>query len=76
MESLTTKAERDNKIMKLLKLDDIRHPIFSSDKGDLRLVLAKGGSAKDYFFILDAVPVGKEEQKKLMACYNGILFTV
>ncbi len=74
METLTQKAKRDNQLMKLLRVNDIRHIICHTDKGDFCLGLSKGGSAKDYRFILDAVPVSDKENNELLEIFQGILF--
>lgn len=76
MESLTLKARRDNQLMKLLKVSEIRHVICHTDKGDFCLTLVKGGAAKDYRFVLDAVPVEPKENKVLMGIFDGVLFTL
>ena len=76
MESLTTMAERDNIIMKLLRTTEIRHPIVGTDKGELWLSISKGQAARDYKFILDAVPVDPKVNKELLARFNGVYFTL
>lgn len=76
METLTKKAKIDNLAMTSLKLEEIRHVIAHTDKGDLCLMLRKGGSGRDYKFVLDAVPVEEEKNKELMSLFNGVLFTI
>ena len=76
MESLTIKAQRDNRIMKLLKLGEIRHIVANTDKGELTLCLRLGDKAKDYRFVLDAVPVSESDSKKLFNEYDGVLFNL
>lgn len=76
MESLTFKAERDNQIMKLLKVGEIRHTICNTDKGEFSLSLTKDGTGNDYRFILDAVPVEPKLNKQLLDIFNGVLFTL
>lgn len=74
MESLTLKADRDNQLMKLLKVNEIRHIVCHTDKGDFSLALSKGGGGADYRFILDAVPVETKLNKELLQIFNGVLF--
>jgi hypothetical protein len=76
IESLTTMAKRDNYLMKLMKLGEIRHVICHSDKGDFCLMLSKDGQAKDYRFVLDAVPVDNKTNKELLELFNGVLFNL
>lgn len=76
MESLKLKAERDNQLMKLLKVNEIRHVICHTDKGDFCLALSKGGIDKDYKFVLDAVPVEPKLNKELLGIFEGTLFTL
>lgn len=76
METLTKKAKTDNLVMTHLKLGEIRHIICHTDKGDLCLMLRKGGTGRDYKFVLDAVPVDEEKNKELMNLFNGVLFTI
>lgn len=76
MESLKDKAKKDNELMKLLKVGEIRHIVCHTDKGDFSLALTKDGSHKDYRFILDAVPVENKLNKQLLEIFNGMLFTL
>lgn len=76
METLKQKAERDNRLMKLLRVGEIRHIIAHTDKGDFCLSLPKDGKAKDYRFVLDAVPIEDKENKELLDIFENILFKV
>lgn len=76
MESLTIKAQRDNQLMRLLKVNEIRHIVCHTDKGDFCLALTKDGKDKDYRFILDAVPVESKLNKDLLKLFEGVLFTL
>lgn len=76
MESLTQKAQRDNQLMKLLRVSEIRHIVCHTDKGDFCLMLTKDGVAKDYRFVLDAVPVEPKLNKELITMFDGVLFTL
>lgn len=71
---LSLKSKIDNKVMTDLKLNEIRHVIAHTDKGDLCLMLRKDGAAKDYRFVLDAVPMSDEQNKELLDLFNGVLF--
>lgn len=66
IEKLNKLAVRDNKVMAKLKIDAIYHDIASTNKGELRLHLAKGETGKDYRFVLDAVPLEEKKSKELM----------
>lgn len=57
-------VKADNKIMQLLGVNEIRHYIADTNKGQLTFQLRKGET--EYEFVLDAVPVEKELQKELM----------
>ena len=74
MESLKLKAERDNQLMKLLKVSEIRHIICHTDKGDFALMLTR--DSKDYHFVLDAVPVDPKLNKELLKLFKGVLYTL
>lgn len=76
MKNLKEKAKIDNAIISALKLTEIRHIIAHTNKGDLCLMLPKDGLAKDYRFVLDAVPYDDKTNSELMALFNGILFTM
>ncbi len=76
MESLTDKAIRDNRLMKMLRVGEIKHIVCHTDKGDFCLSLKKDGNAKDYRFVLDAVPVEPKENKELLTMFNNILYTL
>lgn len=53
----------DNKIIEILKVTQIRHPLGWTDKGEFSLLLRKG--EKEYTFMVDAIPVDAEQGKKL-----------
>lgn len=54
----------DERIMKLLKVEYVAHPIVNTSKGLLSLVLRKGD--EKYHFVLDAVPLSEEQNAYLM----------
>lgn len=60
--------ERDNQIMEILKVRQLRHPLGWTDKGEFSLLIRKG--EKDYTFMLDAVPLDEEQTKKLKVLYE------
>lgn len=76
MKSLIEKSETDNMIMTLLGTSEIRHIIAHTNKGELSLMLPFKGTAEDYKFILDAVPLEAKDNKELIELFNGILFTL
>lgn len=63
-------AIKDNRLMLILKLTSVRHVVARTDRGDLSLGLEKGESGADYRFYLDTVPVGTEENQKLLALFG------
>lgn len=75
MFNLETKAKHDNLVMKALKVSEIRHLITGTDKGELYLMLRKGGTSKDYFFALDSVPVDRDVNKDLFNVFDGVIFS-
>lgn len=74
MIKLSEKARLDNRLMKALKVSEIRHILAQTDKGQLCLTLKSGGTVADYKFTLDAVPFDTKENKQLMEFYNGTLY--
>lgn len=76
MFNLNQWAKQDNLAMKVLKVNELRHIICTTDKGDLSMMLRKGGGENDYRFILDAVPCEDKQNKELLQLFNGILFTI
>ena len=62
---------KDNKIMAVAKVNEIRHVLAHTDKGDLTVGLNKGESVLQYRFFLDAVPFGDAENKELLNIFNG-----
>jgi len=71
MDQLKTKARHDNAIMRALKLSHISHAIAETSKGQLSLRLDYEGGAKDYHFVLDAVPVEKGKNEELIRLFYG-----
>lgn len=63
-------ARRDNKIMTLTKVNEIRHVLAHTDRGDLTVGLAKGLTDLEYRFYLDAVPFSVENNKQLLDIFN------
>ncbi len=67
MKEFDLKAKRDNKLMSVLKVNEISHIVASTDKGNLVVRLRKGEKGKDYRFVLDAVPFDDKVNKEIMA---------
>lgn len=67
-------AKKDNFIMNKLKVNEIRHMLAETNKGNLTLKLEKDGEAKDYRFVLDAVPFSDEDNTELLKAFKGILY--
>ena len=74
--SLKEMAKQDNMLMRALRLDEIRHILCHSDKGDIALMLRKGETERDYRFVLDSVPVDAEKNKELTKIFNNVIFTI
>ncbi len=64
MTTFNDKIKKDEKIMAVLGITEIRHLIAHTSKGELSLLLRK--DSKEYIFVLDAVPVDKDVNKELM----------
>ena len=60
------KALRDNKIMKVMKVNELRHFVGRTEKGELSYGIKKDQTGDDYQFYLDAVPVEKEQNDELI----------
>lgn len=76
MKTLKEKAKIDQAIMRIANVQEIRHVIAHTNKGDLCLMLCKGQSEKDYRFVLDAVPYDDQTNKDLMQMFAGVLFSI
>lgn len=61
-------AKFDNKLMDILKVTQIRHPLGWTDKGEFSLLLRKG--EKTYTYMLDTVPLEKEDSDKLIKLFK------
>ena len=72
--TLTKKADQDNALMHVLRINEIAHVLAQTDKGVLTLRLRKGETAKDYTFVLDSVPYTKDVNDKLLELFDGILW--
>jgi len=57
-------AKKDNLIIKELKVKEIRRLICNTNNGALELVIRKGETK--YFLTLDAIPLEKEQNDRLM----------
>ena len=62
------KIAKDTKIMKILKVSEIRYHIGSTNLGPIDLMLRYGES--DYHFLLDSTPIEKEENDKMLEIFN------
>lgn len=71
--TLAQRAIRDNDVMKVLKVEQLRHIVAHTNHGDLTLQLKKGQTEQDYIFVLDAVPCNAEQNKDLKILYKDIL---
>lgn len=73
-EKLNKLAKRDNQIMVVTKTSELTHSIAYTNLGDLRLRLPYQGTGKDYVFVMDAVPLDKEQNEQLFRLLENILF--
>lgn len=62
--------QKDKEIMLILKLKELRHVIAHTPMGEICLCLRF--DEDNYFFTLDAVPVEKERNEKLLKLYKPI----
>ena len=76
MLKLSEKAKVDNAVMRITKVSEIRHVIAHTSHGDLCLMLPFKGTAKDYRFVLDAIPFVDKENQELIELFNGYLYTI
>ena len=58
------KLKKDDQIMKILNVSEVRRYICGTDKGILELLIRKGQNS--YHLTLDSVPLDKETNKELM----------
>lgn len=58
------KLKKDDQIMKILKVSEVRRLICGTEKGMLELFIRKGEN--NYALSLDSVPLDKETNKELM----------
>lgn len=68
--NLMFNSQRDNTIMSIAKVNQLRHVLAHTDKGDLTVGLNKGQTDLEYAFFLDAVPMSKEQNKDLITIFN------
>lgn len=73
---LKERAKIDNIAMRIIKSSEIRYVIAHTNKGDLSLMLPFEGKETDYKFVLDAVPLDEEQNRKLLDLYDGVLFEI
>lgn len=74
MLTLSQMADRDNLIMKALKVSEVSSIIAKTNKGELTLRLKYEGTGNDYRFTLDAVPLEDKENKELLKLFEGLLY--
>lgn len=58
-------ATKDNRIMKLLGVTEIRHRVALTNHGELTLMLRLGEDESGYRYVLDAVPLDDEKNAEL-----------
>lgn len=72
-EKLEKLAQRDNFLMRVMKISQLSHIIAKTNRGDLVLQFPYEGKAEDYRFVLDAVPFSDEDNNKIMELLGGII---
>lgn len=60
--------DKENAIMRLLKVHEIRIPLYKTPLGDLEMKRQK--DSNEYIFTLDSVDLDKEKQKELKKLYE------
>lgn len=58
----------DQKTMFILKAKDIRHLVANTNLGPLEVKL--NPETNEYYFTLDCIPVGKEQNRDLLKLYG------
>lgn len=58
-------ATKDNRIMKLLGVTELRHLVAHTNHGELTLMIRLGEDEASYRYVLDAVPVSDEVNGEL-----------
>lgn len=71
--NLNLLCQRDQAMMRALKVDELKHVLCHTSKGVLTLNIRKGESERDYHFVLDAVPLTKEANKEMFEKFSPIL---
>lgn len=65
---LQKKLKTDERIMKLLKVSEIRYHIGTTNLGPIDLMLRYG--EQDYHFLLDSTPLEKERNDEMLKIFN------
>jgi hypothetical protein len=63
------RIKEDNKLMSILKVEEISRFVCDTNQGTLKLQLRKGDTK--YRFILDAVPLEEEQNNEVMELLYG-----
>ena len=65
---IKSKIEKDQKIMKLLKVSELRYHIGSTNLGPIDLMIRY--DEETYQFLLDSTPLEKEKNDKMLEYFN------
>lgn len=68
MEKMLQKIKKDQKIMKLLKVSELRYHIGTTNLGPIDLLLRFG--EEEYTFLLDSSPLDKEKNEEMLTLFN------
>jgi len=68
MDKTLSKVEKDQKIMRILKVSELRYHIGSTNLGPLDLMLRYG--EEDYHFLLDSNPLEKDENESMLKLFG------
>jgi len=68
MDKITQNIKRDQQIMKLLKISELRHHVANSNLGPIDLQIRYGEDT--YQFLLDATIVDKETNDRLLKLFE------
>lgn len=68
MDKLKEKIALDQKIIKLLKVTELRHHIAQTNLGPLDLIIRK--DEEEYQFLIDSTPLEKEKNDRLLQYFD------
>jgi len=70
MDNIKKKIELDQKIIKLLKVTEVRHKLAETNHGPLEIMIRK--DEENYTFLMDSTPVDEETNAKLLKYFDFV----